>query len=74
MEYAFCDLPAAAYPFTVDFYRVTDPDGTESVHHVDVNGPGACHIPALAEKAGCPVWVRMRFASGEVRDGWPENG
>lgn len=70
METAFHDLPAESFPFKIEFM---DGAGT-IVHTIVVRGPGAVHIPGLAEKYG-PVSVRITYPNGEVSEQKPpENG
>lgn len=73
-EIACADLPSAAYPFTIDFYRVDDLDGKEPVHTIHVTGPGVVEVPALSTRVGSPVWTRIRYANGKIDVAWPEEG
>lgn len=63
MPFAFHDLPASAFPFVIEFLR-TD-DGTVA-DRIEVTGPGAIAIPALAAHLGVPVAIRLTFADGAV--------
>ncbi len=58
----FHDLPAAAFPFTVEFIRVSD---GKVVLEINVTGPGAVPIPGLSEEHG-PVRARITYADGRV--------
>lgn len=59
-DFAFRDLPADAFPFTVEFIaRNTG----EVVHSIHVDGPGALVVPALAGKHG-PIDVRVVSPQG----------
>lgn len=69
METAFHDLPQELFPFKIEFI---DKAGT-IVHTIHVHGPGAVHIPGLAEEFG-PVSVRMTYANGEVQETPPIEG
>lgn len=70
LPFARYDLPAEAYPFVLEFFRVTDPEATEVVHRIEVSGPGAVRVPGL-KGDGPPVWVRMTFSDGARRESWP---
>lgn len=57
MDYfAYADLPADAFPFTVEFLRT---DTGEVVHTIRVEGPGALAVPALRHKYGVTIDVRI---------------
>lgn len=43
---AFVDVPADAFPFVVEFFRESD---GEIVYTITVEGPGAIHIPPMAQ-------------------------
>jgi hypothetical protein len=68
---AFATVPPEQFPFTVDFFRVTDPNGAHLLHRITVTGPGAVRVPALAGN-GVPVWVRITYPGGLVDETWPE--
>lgn len=58
----FADLPASAFPFTIEFLRT---DTGEVLWSTVATGPGGSHIPKL----GSPdyrLMCRMTFANGEV--------
>lgn len=57
---AFGDLPAEAFPFTIEFLRH---DTREVVHSILVDGPGVIAVPALAGKHG-PIDVRLVTPQG----------
>lgn len=59
---AFADLPAEAYPFTLEFFKK---DTKEVVHTIEVTGPGTVDVPGLSTVHG-PIGVRVTFADGEV--------
>jgi hypothetical protein len=59
----FRALPATAFPFTVCAYLA---DGT-IVWEETVTGPGALKIPALAQRHGEPVHIKVTYADGETR-------
>jgi hypothetical protein len=54
----FRELPASAFPFTVCAYLA---DGT-IVWEETVTGPGALAVPALAERHGQPVHIKITYA------------
>lgn len=63
----FRDLPADAFPFTIELYDV---DTREVYETIEVAGPGATRInpkPAHVRLAGS----RIRFANGEVTEHEP---
>lgn len=60
-QIAFHDLSPESFPFTIEFFRV---DTLEVVHTIEVLGPGAVHVPPLANQLGVRVGVRMHFADG----------
>lgn len=64
--YAFHDLPADSFPFTVE---ALDASGAV-VWTTEVTGPGALYVPPLATFYG-PVSVRLRFPDGSVITGDP---
>lgn len=68
---AFMTMPPEQLPFTVEFFKVTDPDGIHLLHEITVTGPGAIRIPALAIN-GVPVWIRITYPGGFVDETWPE--
>ena len=61
IPYAVRDLPAEAYPFTVDFIDQTG----KVVHTITIEGPGVTLIPALRDQYG-PVDVRITYADHTV--------
>lgn len=63
---AFGDLPADAFPFTIQFLRH---DTREVVHSIYVDGPGAIAVPALKDKYG-PIDVRMITPQGVTEQIW----
>lgn len=65
---AFRDIPASSYPFTVEFFKVSD---RTVVHSFIVAGPGAFRVPALAKEIGEPVGVRTTYADGTVQETVP---
>ena len=58
--YAYRDLPAAAFPFTVEF--ISQRTG-KVVHAFTAAGPGVITVPALRDEHG-PVDVRVTYADG----------
>lgn len=64
---AFSDLPASAFPFTVEFHKRPPAGSSDPVHVITVTGPGVVEIPAL----GWPTWVRIRYANGRTVDHEP---
>lgn len=58
---AFGDLPADAFPFTIEFFRH---DTGEVVHTIHVPGPGAIAVPALAADVGVKIDVRIISPQG----------
>ena len=46
---AFHDLPADAFPFTIEFFRA---DTKEVVHTIRVEGPGMVEVPPLSKMHG----------------------
>jgi hypothetical protein len=67
--FAFHDLPASYFPVTIEMLRS---DTKEVVHRIVVSGPGAVEIPALREREGVPIGVKMTTADGHVTESWPE--
>ena len=65
------DLPAASYPFSIEFFSVYDPDGVRVLHRIEVAGPGQVQIPGRGF-FGVPVWLRMRSADGVSTEKWPD--
>ena len=65
---AFRELPANAFPFTVEFFKVSDGD---VIHTIVVNGPGMMQIPAIAKEIGEPVGTRTIFPDGQVQETIP---
>jgi hypothetical protein len=62
----FFDLPAEAYPFTVEFLDATT---FGPVWSATVTAPGLMRIPAARElNGGAPVITRITFADGDVRE------
>lgn len=68
-QFAFHDLPAASFPFTVEF--ISERTGAV-VHTITADGPGGMTVPALGREHG-PVWVRMSFADGKIVEHHPEH-
>lgn len=60
MQTAFSDLPAEAFPLTVEMLNRSG----VAVWSVVIEGPGVVQIPPLAQFYG-PVGCRVRFADGE---------
>jgi len=65
---AFHDLPAEAFPFTVEFFRVSD---RVVMHTVIVHDAGLLRVPSNAELGGEPVGVRTTYADGTVQETVP---
>lgn len=63
---AFHDLPAGAFPFSIEFVNALG----VVVHSITVSGPGAVEIPGLRQRYGA-VSVRLRFADGTVHEAGP---
>lgn len=63
-NFAFAELPADYFPFTVTFYSYDDLGGLDPLHVIEVTGPGAITVPALRTQTGLPVWVSFRFPDG----------
>ncbi len=57
----WCELPAEAYPFTIDF--ILERTG-ETVWTVTVAGPGVLQMPALAGHG--PFRARIAWPGGRV--------
>ena len=64
----FADLPPDAFPFTIDFFTFV---GRKHVHSITVDGPGAVHVPGLAEELGEPVMIVTTFADGQSHTVYP---
>jgi len=62
VPFAARDLPASAFPFTIEF--IAQRTGNV-VHSITVSGPGAAAIPALKADHGL-VDVRITYADGVV--------
>jgi hypothetical protein len=67
----YIGLESSAFPFVLEFFRVSDPDGADCIHRVEVPSPGLIHIPQLKQELDAPVWVRMSDATGLVTEQWP---
>ena len=59
--YAFYDIKAEDYPFTVDFLNEDD----EVVHTIHCEQPGVMEIPALRETHG-QVRVQVTYPDGRI--------
>lgn len=61
LPFAFHDLSADSFPFTIEFFSS---EGTllDTIH---VPGPGAIHIPGYGGK-GAPITIRLRFPDGTM--------
>jgi hypothetical protein len=61
---ASIDLPASAYPVTVEFHKAPPDESPGPVETLVIESPGVTPVPAL----GWPTWVRVRYADGRVID------
>ena len=59
---AFVDLPAAAFPFTVELLDAN----RKVVWSTTVTGPGAVHVPGPAELGPGPRTARVTYPDGTV--------
>lgn len=59
----FRDLPADAFPFTME---ILDADTREVVWAVTVDGPGAIRVPGLDETGPGRKIARITWADGSV--------
>lgn len=66
---AFHDLPAHAFPVTIEFFTQ---DGTV-VHRIEITGPGAVEIPALRLLHAGPIASRVIYASGQAASTYPDD-
>lgn len=64
---AFRNLPADAFPFTMEAY---DCDTLKVLYSYRVEGPGVMKIPPKPENVA-RVGIRMAFANGETIDHQP---
>lgn len=59
---AFADLPANAFPVTIEYYR----EGTDELVETQViEGPGVLRVKGIDER-GFRVDVKVIYANGEV--------
>ncbi len=58
--YAFADVPAVAYPLTIEMWGPGADRAGAPTWQVTADGPGAIDIPAL----GMGTWVRVTYADG----------
>jgi hypothetical protein len=63
--YAFVDLPAEAFPFTVELFQQGGPPGQEPLFRQVVDAPGALRVPGYAQ-LGIKVDVKITWADGTV--------
>ena len=61
---AFSDLPAAAFPFTVELLNTA----REVVWSTTVTGPGAIHVPGTDELGPGPRTARITYPGGRVEE------
>lgn len=59
--YRSVDLPAAAFPFTVE---LLDAETRDVLWQVAVTDPGALRVPGKAELGGRATTVRIKYADG----------
>lgn len=71
MQYAYSDIPSAAYPFTVYAYRESSALDVDPVWEATVAGPGPLYIPPLSKLVGEPVRVVIHYADGTVERDLP---
>jgi len=64
----FFELTSDHFPFVVEFFRLTDRDGVNPIHRIEVTGAGAVEVPRLGNAKDGLVWVRTIFANGKIRD------
>lgn len=62
--FAFAELPASYFPFTITFYGEDDPSGLRPLYIIEVAGPRSIEIPALKAQTGQRVWVNIKFPDG----------
>ncbi len=71
---SYHQFPPDAFPIVLEFFKITDVDGTMPVHRIDVTGAGVTTVPALARQHGL-VWVRVTSHNGAVlTERWPKGG
>lgn len=61
---AFTELPASAFPFTVELWGPeANPWGGPPTFTATADGPGALQVPGL----GWPTWTRVTYGDGTVQ-------
>lgn len=68
MSGSYHDLPATAFPFTVQLVRA---DTQQVVWETRVSGPGVIHVPGMAAELGVPVMARLVLPDGHVIEEGP---
>ena len=66
MGIPYYELTPDAFPFTIE---LIDVDNDETLHKVEVTGPGPVRIPGFAPRR---VRVRAEFADGNVIEETPD--
>ncbi len=67
-DFDVVDLRPDDFPFTVEFFDVTDLDHPLDAIHV--TGPGALRVPGYGVD-GREVMIRVTFGDGSVTEEWP---
>lgn len=66
---AFHDLPAAAFPVTIEYFNAK----RVLLRTMHIEGPGVMYVPPLSNLFG-PVGVRIAFANGRSHEEPPPGG